>query len=104
MVKELADEMSLSPHTVRHHLESIHRKLGVHSLQQAVCVLQADRCTGCRMAFSVLYANRRRARRGLRNLLSRRAQQGTTPVAVSFYERAKRKNTRKGARSNGLLR
>ena len=29
--REIADELDVSPHTVRHHIESIFRKLGIQS-------------------------------------------------------------------------
>jgi DNA-binding CsgD family transcriptional regulator len=46
-VKQLAEELELSAHTVRHHIESIHIKLNVHSLQQAVCALESIQCRHC---------------------------------------------------------
>ena len=39
-IKEVASELCLSSHTIRHHIESIHLKLNVHCLQQALLRLQ----------------------------------------------------------------
>jgi DNA-binding CsgD family transcriptional regulator len=55
-IKELADELELSTHTVRHHIESIHIKLDVHSLQQAVCALENAHCGNCQMGLFALFA------------------------------------------------
>jgi DNA-binding CsgD family transcriptional regulator len=34
--REIAEQLDLSPHTVRHHVESIFAKLGVHSRRAVV--------------------------------------------------------------------
>jgi DNA-binding NarL/FixJ family response regulator len=47
-LKEVAGELNLSYHTVRHHVESIHKKLSVHSLQQSILAFQATHCRHCR--------------------------------------------------------
>ena len=46
-VKSVAGDLGLSAHTVRHYLEGIHKKLGVHSLQEAVCKLETLHCMNC---------------------------------------------------------
>ena len=46
-MKEVAAELSLSPDTTRHYVESIYRKLHVHSFQQAVLALQQQHCRTC---------------------------------------------------------
>lgn len=48
-IKEIAEELHLSSHTVRHHSENIYLKLQVHSLQQAICALLGHRCIKCRV-------------------------------------------------------
>ena len=54
-VKQIADELELSIHTVRHHIESIHIKLAVHSLQQAICVLVGNHCLKCQGGLFALF-------------------------------------------------
>lgn len=46
-VKEVASELNLSYRSVRHHLESIHSRLGVRSTQEALCKLAGDKCGKC---------------------------------------------------------
>ncbi len=48
-VKEVAVELGLSRHTVRHHSENVYRKLKVHSFMQAITALAGNRCRKCRL-------------------------------------------------------
>jgi DNA-binding CsgD family transcriptional regulator len=57
-IKAVAAEMGLSVHTVRHHLEAMHKKLGVHSFQELVFKLQEIHCRSCKRG---LFARLKRA-------------------------------------------
>ena len=46
-VKEIAAELGISPHTVRHVLETIHRRLQVHSSREALYALTSAACRTC---------------------------------------------------------
>jgi DNA-binding CsgD family transcriptional regulator len=60
-VKEVAARLRLSPHTVRHHIESIHVKFGAHSLQQASNAIRGGQCRHCWIAIIARFTRPRRA-------------------------------------------
>jgi len=54
-VKEIAVELHISPHTARHHIEHIYKKLGAHSQRQAVNAILGSKCQKCYIGILALY-------------------------------------------------